>query len=133
MEDFFNSMAFFILKIWRDFYNIYNLVKINKLNSKQIQDQTKSWANLFLSVFQRSEITPYIHVFISHLSQFVDMHNDINKFNIQGLEKLNDLTTSQYFRGTNKKKDYLKQILAKRNRIEYLTGLFFIIFLIYSM
>ena len=35
------------------------------------------------------------------------------------LEKLNDLTTSQYFRGTNRKDDPLKQLLEKRTRLEY--------------
>jgi hypothetical protein len=35
-----------------------------------------------------------------------------------GLEKLNDLTTKLYFQSTNKKKDFLKQMLDKRNRIE---------------
>ena len=32
---------------------------------------------------------------------------------------MNDLTTTQYFRGTNRKGDALKQLLQKRTRLEY--------------
>ena len=42
-------------------------------------------------------------------------------FNQQGLERLNDITTKHYQRAT-KHQDYeaLKQVLEKRNRIEFL-------------
>ena len=49
-------------------------------------------------------------------------HNNLNFFNQQGLEKLNDFIRLYYFRSTNKKRNdnkYLKQLLEKRNRIEY--------------
>ena len=36
------------------------------------------------------------------------------------MEKLNDLTSRDYFVSTNKNNDYLKQLLMKRNRIEYM-------------
>ncbi len=39
-----------------------------------------------------------------HLHEFVELYGDVNLFNQQGLEKLNDQTTTQFFRGTNKKK-----------------------------
>ena len=38
---------------------------------------------------------------------------------IQGLEKLNDITTTQYFRGTNRKHDYISQLMYKRIRLEH--------------
>lgn len=63
-----------------------------------------------------------MHIFSSHLDEFVKIHGDVNKFNIQGLEKLNDITTIQYHKSTSKHpKLYLKQLLNKRNRIEYLS------------
>ena len=45
-----------------------------------------------------------MHIFVAHLHEFKSINGAINSFNIQGLEKLNDLTTSQFFRATNRKK-----------------------------
>ena len=93
------------------------------MSYQDIGRETKKWGQLFLRVYESKHVTPYIHIFITHLSQFVEQHKDVNSFNMQGLEKLNDLTTKQYFQATNKKeKEFLKQILNKRNRIEYLSS-----------
>lgn len=62
-----------------------------------------------------------MHAFVSHLHEFVHLYKDINAFNCQGLEKLNDLSTGQYFKGTNKQDTALHQMLKKRNRMEYLS------------
>jgi hypothetical protein len=67
-------------------------------------------------------ITPYIHVFSFHITDFLKKFNNVNIFNAQGLEKLNDLTTIYYQRSTNKNLKnnfYLKQLIEKRNRIEF--------------
>ena len=40
---------------------------------------------------------------------------------MQGLEKQNDFQTIYYHRSTNKKNNYIAQILRKRSRIELLT------------
>jgi hypothetical protein len=46
----------------------------------------------------------------------------INQFSLQGVEKKNDLVTSQYYRGTNRHfKKCLKFILLKNNRIDFLS------------
>ena len=93
------------------------------MNYEDINREAIEWGKLFLSVYESKHITPYIHIFITHLGQFVQQHKDVNSFNMQGLEKLNDLTTKQYFQATNKReKEFLKQILNKRNRIEYLSS-----------
>ena len=59
-----------------------------------------------------------MHLFSSHLSYFVKSFGDVDLFNIQGLEKLNDLTKSEFFRATNKTKYFCSQILTRRNRLE---------------
>jgi hypothetical protein len=48
----------------------------------------------------------------------VELYGDINQFNLEGLEKLNHMTHGQVFRATNLNKDYLKQVIRKRNRLE---------------
>ena len=37
---------------------------------------------------------------------------------MQGLERLNGITTGHYFSSSNKQKDYLTQLINKRNRLE---------------
>lgn len=111
------------IKIWKDFNSLYMDVKRNRLQHQEISRLAKEWARLYLTIYHSKNITPYIHIFIHHLCQFNELHFDVNSFNMQGLEKLNDMTTRQYFSATNKKeKEFLKQILNKRNRIEYLSS-----------
>ena len=55
-------------------------------------------------------------------------NNNINLYNQQGMEKLNDFIRLYYFRSSNKKRSdnkQLKQLLEKRNRIEYFNLNFF--------
>jgi hypothetical protein len=69
-------------------------------------------------VYFVEKITPYINTFVHHLHEFVELYGNVKVFNQQGLEKLNDQTTTQFFRGTNRK-EFLKQLLNKRNRIKF--------------
>ena len=41
-----------------------------------------------------------MHALISHVSEFVSLHGNIVAFTQQGLEKLNDTTTKNYFEAT---------------------------------
>jgi hypothetical protein len=50
--------------------------------------------------------------------KFMKLYGEINQFNVEGLEKLNHMTHGQFFRATNSNKDYLKQVIRKRNRLE---------------
>ena len=57
---------------------------------------------LFFSCYQRNDVTPYIHVLSAHLHEFKILSIVTSEFTLQGLEKLNDLTTRQFFNATNK-------------------------------
>lgn len=111
-----------VCKIWNEFYDILQLVKVAKIESDELKARTAEWLKLFLSVYNKSTVTPYMHAFVGHLHEFVFLYKDINAFNCQGLEKLNDLSTGQYFKGTNKQDSALHQMLKKRNRMEYLSA-----------
>ena len=108
-----------VVKIWEEFYEIVNLVKAVEMESSEVKDRTREWLRLYLSVYNKATVTPYMHAFVQHLHEFVFLYKDINAFNCQGLEKLNDITTAQFFSSTNRKQEALHQILKKRNRIEY--------------
>ena len=42
----------------------------------------------------------------------------------KGLENLNNFTTREYFIATNKKKDFIKQMLTRRLRLDYFESKF---------
>lgn len=106
--------------IWNDFYTIVQQVKDVEIDAVELKEKTREWLALYLTVYNKATVTPYMHAFVSHLPEFVHLYKDINAFNCQGLEKLNDLTTAQFFKGTNKQDTALHQMLKKRNRMEFL-------------
>ena len=59
--------------------------------------------NLFFSCYERKDVTPYLHILSAHYHEFKMLSIPIQIYNLQGLEKLNDLTTSQFFRATNQR------------------------------
>ena len=78
--------------------------------------------SLFTSVYQTENATPYLHVLVSHIPEFLKLYGSITPFSKQGLEKLNDNITKSYFRSTNHRDiSSLHQLMLKLNRIEELT------------
>ena len=75
----------------------------------------KSWMSLFTSIYQTKNVTPYIHVLITHIGTIVS-------FSQQGLKKLNDKVTQDYFWSTNHRDgEAQKQLLLKLNQLEEMT------------
>lgn len=73
--------------------------------------------------YHPKHITPYIHCFVYHIPEFIQLHKDISIFTLQGLEKLNHITSICYHRSNNKKmneKVFVKQLIEKMSRIEFL-------------
>ena len=59
---------------------------------------------------------------MNHVSQFMKIHGSIVPFTQQGLEKLNDTITKNFFRSTSHRgEDALRQLIEKQNRLEYLS------------
>ena len=124
-------------ELWKTFYNIMKRLSstsfgVNKKDKKffepppwqEIKQATKQWLKLFISLYHTKHITPYMHEFVEHLyEQYRDIGN-IDFFNQQGAEKLNDKIKMLFFKSTNKnilhKKDFIKQIIEKQCRMDYL-------------
>lgn len=104
--------------LWKDFWKLFNQIKKSEITPNDIKKNTKKWLSDFTAIYDATHITPYMHCFANHLHEFVNLYGDVNRFNLEGLEKLNHLTHSHVFRATNRHTDYLKQIMRKRNRIE---------------
>ncbi|CAF1353632.1 unnamed protein product [Didymodactylos carnosus] len=82
---------------------------VSKLKSECIE-----WGLGYAHLFGTDQITPYIHVFSTHLFEFFDHFDNLNTFSLQGVERLNELLTRDYFVGSNKKGEYFRQMLKRR-------------------
>ncbi len=117
--------------VWKNFIEIYLRIKVfdSKDDSIRIDEDVaslkndlKDWLEIYILLSGRDHITPYIHAFVFHIPEFILKYRKINLYNVQGLEKLNDLVTKSYHRSTNKKrtdKMYLFQLIKKQNRLEF--------------
>jgi hypothetical protein len=111
-------------EIVQNFYTTYCGIRDNVLLVSEIKILTQNFADQFVTLYG-SSLTPYVHCFVSHSHEFRELHGDFNLFNQQGLEKLNDKTTMDYFRSTNRAwfkddhfSNFLVQMMNKRNRNE---------------
>ena len=112
-----------IFKLWKTFLEITEMLSsaAPQLSKQHIQEKSMSFLEMFLELYQTKHITPYMHALRQHVPEFIGMYGKISMFTEQGLEKLNDKTTKDIFRSTNQQGlDSLKQIVMKRNRMEYL-------------
>ena len=114
--------------VWGEFLRMFNEItsysKINKptvSNIETLKRDLKKWQSMYLNL-RENKCTAYVHAFVNHVPEFLEMYGDVNVFNLQGLEKFNDFTTIYYHHSTNKQRKnfrYLIQLLKKRNRIEF--------------
>jgi len=108
-----------IQHLWSTFIHLINSLKRPDCDADDLESGAKQWVRHFCSIYQTKHVTPYVHALAMHVPEFIRIYGSISKFNQQGLEKLNDTTTTHYLRGTNHRKtEALTQLLQKRNRIE---------------
>ena len=81
-----------------------------------VQAACEAFMASFLSAFQTTMVTPYLHMVGSHCSEIVARVGCMNVFTQQHVEKLNHNVTAAYFRTTNFK-DGKRQVLACRGRM----------------
>ena len=107
-------------QIWEKFFELILILgKENCGNASEFGQRSKEWVKLFTSIYHTKDVTPYIHAFAMHVGEFLKLYGNIVKFSQQGLEKLNDLTTTHFQHSSNHRElEALKQMLQKRNRIE---------------
>jgi len=97
-----------IQKLWKDFTVLtkHLLLAEEQLSTDQrwcpakFYEKAKEWVEDFV-VDQIKGFTPYMHSLAMHVSQFLDPYGILTKFNQQGLEKLNDLTTIYFQHASN--------------------------------
>ena len=104
--------------LWKTFFRLIIDVNDPEYN---FDCSAKKWVSDFTDIYPAKEVTPYMHAFSMHVSQFMHLHGNVRMLNQQGLEKLNDVCTIHFQQSSNHRDiQALKQILEKRNRIEQL-------------
>ena len=94
--------------------------KLTTAAIEQYETRAKQWGRDFVGVYHSTNVTPYIHAMMYHVGEFMSIHGSIVPFTQQGLEKYNDIMTKVYFQSSSHcGVEALRQIVEKRNRIEY--------------
>lgn len=62
-------------------------------------------------LFSTSVITPYIHIFVNHVPQFLSLHKNLHQFSCQKLELANKNQSAHFHRATAKRGDANEDIL----------------------
>jgi len=82
--------------LWRDFYALYKLMKQPGTDSSFFAGQAKKWLDLFLTphegepntisfkkgLYHSKDVTPYIHVLINHIPEFMARHRNFGIYAI---------------------------------------------------
>ena len=107
--------------LWTEFFELVEILGKTACDAADFDRRAKAWVKSFTAIYQSKDVTPYIHAFSMHVSEFLKLYGNVVLFTQQGLEKLNDITTIHFQRSSNHKEaDSLRQLLEKRNRIEEL-------------
>lgn len=106
-------------KLWKTYWDIFHLLRSEYIykNGDHIRKKSKEFLKIFTSIYNPNKVTPYIHILCHHMGDLYDKYGPLNYFSAQGLEKLNDMTTKQFFSCTNKHRTYPKQILERDYRV----------------
>jgi ubiquinone/menaquinone biosynthesis C-methylase UbiE len=81
-------------ELWKEFFALMKELGKSECSRTDVDRHCKGWVRSFTSVYQKKDVTPYMHAFAMHISEFLKLHGNISMFSQQGLEKLNDITTS---------------------------------------
>jgi len=108
-------------ELWSEFFHLINKLKKPDCDPEELEESARAWVRLFISLYQTKDVTPYIHAFAMHVPQFIRLHGNITMFTQQGLEKLNDLSTKYFQRGSNHREDEaLRQMLERMKPLKML-------------
>ena len=89
------------------FKELLNELKHNSVKRKGvIKRLSLEFVKEFRQSGLRTTVTPYIHIIGNHLFEF-DEFNDLGDYNMQSVEKNNDLLSRLYFSSTNPAKNLL--------------------------
>jgi hypothetical protein len=137
--------AALIKSLWDGFAELYDILGEKKTDPQYFQLKAKAWYELFLKktvvdpetntileqgLYRSSDITPYIHVLVSHVWEFMLIHKrwGLNSFSCSAVEKKNHDHVCYFFKKTLKnggkfqnKTSAIREILEHENRLFFYT------------
>ena len=84
-------------------------------NADCVGQRCRAFLDAFLSLYQTSMVTPYIHIMVYHVPDIIRRHGALCAFNQQAVEKENHNVTSAFFACTNFR-DGAAHIMRKAGR-----------------
>ena len=115
-----------ITKLWSLYWSIHKILRTQKkmhfnfvidYSSEFVKIKCKELLDLFISIYLKEKVTPYLHVTCHHLHEVHKKYGNLSYWSNEGLEKLNDLSTHDFFSTTNKKPTFVKQMLERDVRL----------------
>ncbi|RHZ50863.1 hypothetical protein Glove_490g31 [Diversispora epigaea] len=125
-------------KLWNGFDELYNLLHKKNITESYFWQKAIQWLEYFLtsskgrphqnfirSLYRSTDCTPYMHVLVYHVLEFLSLHQDLGliSFSCAAVEKKNNIQVCQYFQNTlkdsgheNSKKSSILEILEHKNR-----------------
>ncbi|GBC38066.2 hypothetical protein GLOIN_2v1488672 [Rhizophagus irregularis DAOM 181602=DAOM 197198] len=137
--------AALIKSLWNGFAELYDLLGEIKTDPQYFRLKAKVWYELFLKktvidpetnnileqgLYRSSDVTPYIHVLVSHVWEFMLIHKrwGLNAFSCSAVEKKNHNHVCYFFKKTLKnggnfqnKTSAICEILEHENRLLFYT------------
>ncbi|PKC60050.1 hypothetical protein RhiirA1_468588 [Rhizophagus irregularis] len=117
-------------QFWQEKSNTWNHTllmgddKKKNYDAQQFRFEAEDWLELFKVLYMPSDITPYMHVLVCHMSEFMERHKQfgIKAFSCAAVEKKNHQQVTHFFRQTMKdggknKKSAITDILEYENRV----------------
>ena len=109
-------------RLFKNFKDIINIIKQNhnrNFDKKVLEEKLKVFLYDYIKSTPDKKITPYIHILVFHISEFIQIYKNINIYSMQGLEKKNHFLKTNFFRQTNHHKNEFPTILIEKlNRTE---------------
>ncbi|RGB29381.1 hypothetical protein C1646_766696 [Rhizophagus diaphanus] len=109
------------IQIQNQFNELYLLMQNKQTTGKTFHYKAQTWLNAFLApskghpnrsnfirgMYQIQDITPYIHVLVNHVAEFIEIHHEfgLTAFSCSAVEKKNHIQVCLYFRNTLKEGD----------------------------
>lgn len=107
-----------------EFYKIFIYIKndhSNNFDRTGLENRLTKWLESYILINETNKITPYLHILVDHVPEFIEKYKSLNQYSMQAVEKLNFVIKQNYFKQTNKRKNqFIKQLLEKQNRLEFI-------------
>ena len=106
-----------------EFYKFFIFIKQDhseNFDKNLLIKKLKAWLKQYVRCTDGEKLIPYVHIFVFHVPEFIEVYKNLNLYSMQALEKLNSITKSNYFKQTNRRPMLcLLQLLQKANRTEF--------------